>query len=285
MSVLLSDRDVEGVLDFLYQAGEVDGPEVFTTEVLVAFAGLIPNHGGACCNVFADLDPRSRPEQRTVLDFGAVDCEWTTDTADPCGWTDEFDEVCRLYVAKDEAIPPRPRYMFQPTRVSDILSYREQRARELWWYLERHCGEEAVWLWLPAPEEGVLRRINFGAEKRGGISERDVRILELLTPHLVQLYGRAAARRATRTDLCGLTPREHEVMSLVAEGRMNQEIAQLLWLSPNTVRKHLENVFEKLGVTNRTAAVARVFGAPGQHANGAATNGHAARRSERAGTG
>jgi DNA-binding CsgD family transcriptional regulator len=278
MAAMLSDRDVEGVLDFLYQAGEVDDLEVFTTPVVAAFTRLIPTDGGACCNVFGDLDPRSRPERRTVLDFGSVDCEWTTDA--PCRWTDEFDEVCRLYVAKDEAIPPQPRFMLRPTRVSDALSYREQRARELWWYIERHVGEDAVWLWLPAPDEGVLRRISFSAERRGGVSERDVRILELLTPHLVRLYGRAAARRTARIDVWGLTSREYEVMSLVAAGKMNQEIAQLLWLSPNTVRKHLENVFEKLGVTNRTAAVARVFGTPDQRMNGASTNGLASDRSE-----
>ena len=55
-----------------------------------------------------------------------------------------------------------------------------------------------------------------------------------------------------------LTQREHQVVSLVAEGLTNAEIAQTLWISPGTVRRHLENVFAKLGVHTRTAAVARV---------------------------
>jgi DNA-binding CsgD family transcriptional regulator len=266
MPVSLSDGDVRDVLAFLYQAGEVDGAEVFTESVLAAFFGLIPSDGGACCNEFSELDPRSRPERRTVLDFGTVDCAWTTATE--CPWTDEFDEVCRLFVAKEEAIPPQPRFMLTPLRISDVLTYREQRARALWRHVERHTGEDSVWVWLPALEEGVLRRISFGAEKRGGITDRDVRILELLTPHLVQLYRRAGRRRSAPSDTNGLTPREHEVMSLVGAGKTNQEIARILWLSPNTVRKHLENVFEKVGVTNRTAAVARVFGTPGQQGNG-----------------
>ena len=101
-----------------------------------------------------------------------------------------------------------------------------------------------------------------------GSADRDVRILELLTPHLVQLHRRAGRRRSAPSNTDGLTPREHEVMSLVGAGKTNQEIAGILWLSPNTVRKHLENVFEKVGATNRTAAVARVFGTPGQHRNG-----------------
>jgi DNA-binding CsgD family transcriptional regulator len=57
-----------------------------------------------------------------------------------------------------------------------------------------------------------------------------------------------------------LTAREREVLSLVARGETNAEIAERLWLAPSTVRKHLENVYAKLGVSTRTAAVARVFG-------------------------
>ena len=55
-----------------------------------------------------------------------------------------------------------------------------------------------------------------------------------------------------------LTRREHEVVLLVAEGMTNAEIAGTLWISPGTVRRHLENVFAKLGVHTRTAAVARI---------------------------
>ena len=55
-----------------------------------------------------------------------------------------------------------------------------------------------------------------------------------------------------------LTPREHEVVGLVAEGKTNAEIARQLWISPGTVRRHLENVFAKLDVHTRTGAVARL---------------------------
>jgi DNA-binding CsgD family transcriptional regulator len=56
-----------------------------------------------------------------------------------------------------------------------------------------------------------------------------------------------------------LTPREHEVLTWVAQGKTDAE-TRLLWVAPSTVRKHLENVYAKLGVQTRTAAVARVFG-------------------------
>ena len=57
-----------------------------------------------------------------------------------------------------------------------------------------------------------------------------------------------------------LTRREREVLAWVARGMTNSEIAQHLWLAPSTVRKHLENVYAKLGVNTRTAAVARFLG-------------------------
>jgi DNA-binding CsgD family transcriptional regulator len=57
-----------------------------------------------------------------------------------------------------------------------------------------------------------------------------------------------------------LTAREREVVAWVARGKTNAEIARRLWLTPKTVGKHLENVYAKLGVSTRTAAVARCFG-------------------------
>ena len=57
-----------------------------------------------------------------------------------------------------------------------------------------------------------------------------------------------------------LTARERDVLAWVARGKTNAEIAELLWLAPSTVRKHLENVYAKLGVRTRTAAVARFLG-------------------------
>jgi DNA-binding CsgD family transcriptional regulator len=53
----------------------------------------------------------------------------------------------------------------------------------------------------------------------------------------------------------GLTHREREILTLIAEGRTNAEVATALWISPATVRKHLENAYTKLRVTTRTAAV------------------------------
>jgi DNA-binding CsgD family transcriptional regulator len=55
----------------------------------------------------------------------------------------------------------------------------------------------------------------------------------------------------------GLTPRERQILAWVARGKSNVEVAETLWIAPSTVRKHLENIYAKLGVGSRTAAVAR----------------------------
>jgi DNA-binding CsgD family transcriptional regulator len=57
-----------------------------------------------------------------------------------------------------------------------------------------------------------------------------------------------------------LTDREREILELVAAGKTNAEIAEVIWIAPGTVRKHLENVYEKLGVHSRTAAIATLNG-------------------------
>ena len=64
----------------------------------------------------------------------------------------------------------------------------------------------------------------------------------------------------TRDEL-GLTARERQVLGEVARGKRNTEVAEALWVTPSTVRKHLENAYAKLGVHTRTAAVTRFIGA------------------------
>lgn len=74
----------------------------------------------------------------------------------------------------------------------------------------------------------------------------------------VQAAGDSTLTLAERAaDGPRLTPREREVLGLVGTGLTNAEIARELWVQPSTVAKHLEQAYAKLGVHNRTAAVAR----------------------------
>lgn len=87
---------------------------------------------------------------------------------------------------------------------------------------------------------------------------RDLAVLDLLAPVL---------RRHLRTELtpalpASLTVTERRVLTQVATGRSNAQIAECLFVAPSTVRKHLEHIYSKLGVNNRMAAVVAVRGTP-----------------------
>jgi DNA-binding CsgD family transcriptional regulator len=64
----------------------------------------------------------------------------------------------------------------------------------------------------------------------------------------------------------GLTPREREVLDLVATGRSNREIADTLYISVKTASVHVTNILRKLGVTNRVQAAA-IIHRPGHRAS------------------
>jgi DNA-binding NarL/FixJ family response regulator len=61
---------------------------------------------------------------------------------------------------------------------------------------------------------------------------------------------------ATPAGQLGLTPREAEVLALVAAGRSNRQIAQMLFISPKTASVHVSNLLAKLGVRTRIEAAA-----------------------------
>ncbi len=82
--------------------------------------------------------------------------------------------------------------------------------------------------------------------------DRDRAVLDLIRTHLGLAWRSVAAGP--------LTPRELQVLRLVADGRTDGQIATALGIRPRTVSKHLEHVYGKLGVQSRTAA-ARAIGA------------------------
>jgi DNA-binding CsgD family transcriptional regulator len=85
-------------------------------------------------------------------------------------------------------------------------------------------------------------------------TERDVACLTLVSPAIQRLLR----ERPDPSLPEKLTPREQRVLRLLAAGYANAEIAELLFVAPSTIRKHLEHAYRKLGVTNRMAAAARL---------------------------
>jgi DNA-binding NarL/FixJ family response regulator len=84
-----------------------------------------------------------------------------------------------------------------------------------------------------------------------------------------QAFDRAAFRRVVEetrlthhslSELSALTDREREVLVLLAQGLTNKEIAEKLYITTNTVKRHLKAIFEKLDVHTRSAATAKVAG-------------------------
>jgi DNA-binding NarL/FixJ family response regulator len=70
-------------------------------------------------------------------------------------------------------------------------------------------------------------------------------------------HGAKAAKATPDHTFPDLTEREHEVLSLVAEGYTNNAIASRLYLSPKTVRNYVSSIFTKLGVADRSQAIVR----------------------------
>lgn len=144
--------------------------------------------------------------------------------------------------------------------ISDFLTRRQFHALELYDEIYRHLGaEDQIAFGLPGP---VVIGIALNRDRRD-FSERDRALLDLLRPHLAQAHRRLVlqAERAPTADALqqlgrGLTPRQAEILCMLVAGQGTAEIAAALFISPSTVRKHCEHIYERLGVHTRAAAVA-----------------------------
>lgn len=104
---------------------------------------------------------------------------------------------------------------------------------------------------IPLGPDGVAgHRVELFRFEGPDYSDRDLALLTLLRPALAEKQHRARRRR----QAAQLTTRQHEIMRLVAAGMTNRQVARTLNLSEGTVRRHLENIYARLGVTSRTAA-------------------------------
>jgi DNA-binding CsgD family transcriptional regulator len=134
-----------------------------------------------------------------------------------------------------------------------LLRRGEWRASAAWWQARGCRYEHAMTLSLSGDADALRESVRL-------LDELDARAAAGLVRRRLRALGMGSIPRGprgfTRSNAAGLTEREHEVLSLIAEGLGNRAIARRLFLSPKTVERHVSAVLRKLDVEDRTAAVA-----------------------------
>ena len=151
-----------------------------------------------------------------------------------------------------------------PAKISDFLSQESFHRLGLYAEFYRQVPvEHQIAIGLP-PSAGRVIGIAL-SRGRGDFTEDDRDLLTVLRAPLVRATSRARSRQRARqvltgpddSQLAGLTSRELQLLELVAMGRTNTAIARMLEISPRTVAHHLDNIYRKLEVSGRVAAVYR----------------------------
>lgn len=122
------------------------------------------------------------------------------------------------------------------------------------------CGEAELRLNLgmTVPSAGS-RHVGIAIHRSvRDFNDRDAAMLDALKPHILAACRNAVDDRSERPAAAivnhALTPRESEVLYWVSMGKTNSEVGEIIGAKPMTVKKHLERIYDKLGVPNRTAA-------------------------------
>jgi DNA-binding CsgD family transcriptional regulator len=242
----LSGSDYRGALGVLQIAHECGDRGLFSGDMLVALRRLIPS-------TIATAQEWSPTTGYRRVVAGA-------DSAD-------VDPVWGLYdhVIDQDPLPARPQGAAQRVapigvacRFSDVLSLRQFRRLDLHAEICRPLGVNHVMKLFFATGETGASFLVLDSQRRA-FSDRDRDVLEVLAPHLAlirQRHRRLASTPAIPATSALLSPRESEILRLVASGMTNREIASALFIAPGTVRKHLDNTYAKLGVRSRAQAVA-----------------------------
>jgi DNA-binding CsgD family transcriptional regulator len=238
----VTERDLRQMLDVVDCGRRAEPEELFPRELLAALAELVPAE-----EISFQV---SRPLDHAVValeEFGIVPGPL------PDGWEELF---WRSYWEGETCCRPQVTGDYQSVwKVSDYLST-QQLANSIvgeWFRVLGVRHEIAV----PLPVRGAedRRMLLFRSEGRD-FTERERLLLTMLRPHFVEVLRAHERRRAGVPDL---TARQLQLLQLVADGHSNTQIARRLFVAEGTVRKHLENIYERLGVTSRTAAVATAF--------------------------
>ena len=123
---------------------------------------------------------------------------------------------------------------------------------------------EVLWTWVkqqevaPSGKDDVLsRRSPLVLEREG--KRLVIRLVSDLDQSLLLLEEHPTTMQLQSLVPFGLSPREAQVLDWMAQGKTNKEIGVILELSPRTVQKHLEHIYQKIYVESRTAAAAKAY--------------------------
>jgi DNA-binding CsgD family transcriptional regulator len=151
-----------------------------------------------------------------------------------------------------------------PRAISDFLSQEELHSLELYQLVYKPMGaEDQLSFILPGPP-GIIVGVAMNRSTRG-FSPLERELIDLVRPHLSQAILDAHMRDSfdpaatKRLRELGLTERQSEVMRLLAEGLSAAELAERLSISTHTARHHITNIYARLGVSSRGAAVAEML--------------------------
>jgi len=245
----LAQSDLRAILRFLSEADATGADEAYGPAVLDHLRRLIP-----CDDVGyeqADVPGRRFTDPLAEM-YAAQDAVYWE--SGPCPITEY-----RLRTGDVSAI-----------RMSDLISRRRYHELPIYRAYFQPLGvDHMLELGLSAVPSAYRALILFRDTDAPDFSERERDVLETLRPHLRAREARAtlmamvagrlrALDERGETDDLQLTTREREIVSMVAAGKTNAQIAADLWISPATVKKHLENTYVKLGVGSRAAAASRV---------------------------
>jgi DNA-binding CsgD family transcriptional regulator len=183
-----------------------------------------------------------------------------TEDWDPAQW-EHYWWACH-WDCQSCSYPERTGDLRSVVKPSDFYSARQWHSTGMYCDILRPQGlEHQIGQFLPDPaglSAGPGRTVRVYLFRGPGpdFTERDRAVLTLLHPHLYQALLDAERRRY---PVPRLTPRQNDLLRLLAAGHTNAQIARRLGISEGTVRTHLENIYEKLHVSSRTAAVTRAF--------------------------
>jgi len=126
---------------------------------------------------------------------------------------------------------------------------------------------EPLWTWIKQQEVAPKRKDDILLQRDPLVLAREgkrlvIRLVSDLDQSLLLLEEHSRTTQLQSSVQFGLSLREAQVLNWVSQGKTNKEIGVILELSPRTVQKHLEHIYQKIGAESRTAAAAKAYEIP-----------------------